>query len=310
MKSYHDIPNDGGSGIAGQLDELAARMQARMARVRHVVAVVSGKGGVGKSTLAANVASALALEGYRVGIADGDINGPSIARITGVVDYEATPTDDGLLPAEGHAGVRIMSMGLFLPAESTPVVWDAPTQQRGFAWRGLREAGALRALLADTAWGTLDFLIVDLPPGPEKLGTLVDVLPGLSGAVAVTIPSAVSAAAVAKSIRMAQQVIDAPIVGLIENMSGSVCTECGHTETLFPEGATDALSAEMGVEVLARIPFDPLLAVASDEGICYVDDHAERPAARALRALARRLVASIASSAATPRIQTTNHSMP
>lgn len=289
MKSYHDIASDGGSDVAGQLADQAERMRARMSDVRHVVAVMSGKGGVGKSTLAVNLAAALAEDGGAVGIVDGDINGPSIGRIAGADTYELTTSDVGIEPARGYAGLRIMSMSLFLAGETSPVVWDAPTQEKGFAWRGLREAGALRSLISDTNWGTLDYLVVDLPPGSEKLANLVDVLPQLSGALAVTIPSAVSAAAVGKSVRMARRHLHAGMIGLVENMATYLCPTCGETERLFPEGSTERLANELDIPIIGRVPFDPHLAVTSDAGRSYLASYADRPAAAAIRDLAHRV---------------------
>lgn len=287
MKSYQDIASDGGSDVASQLAEQAEHTKARLEEVRHVLAVMSGKGGVGKSTLTINLASALALDGYAVGVVDGDINSPSIARMAGVEAYVPGSSSSGTRPATNNAGLRIMSMSFFLAGETVPVVWDASTQKNGYAWRGLREAGALRSLIADTDWGRLDYLIIDLPPGSDKLGNLLDILPRHSAAIAVTIPSAISAAAVGKSVRMAQQHFAAPLVGLVENMSPYACPSCGKTDQLFPEGAAERLSEELDLPLLAQIPFDPMLAVSADAGRCFVDDYPDRPAAVAIRALAR-----------------------
>ena len=287
MKTYQDIVSDGGSDVASQLAEQAEHTKDRLEQVRHVLAVMSGKGGVGKSTLTVNLASALVLDGYAVGVVDGDINSPSIARMAGVDAYEPSSSSSGIRPATNIDGLRIMSMSFFLAGETAPVVWDASTQKNAFAWRGLREAGALRSLIADTEWGPLDYLIVDLPPGSDKFGNVLDILPRHSAAIAVTIPSAVSAAAVGKSIRMTRQHFDAPLVGLVENMSPYVCSSCGKMERLFPEGAAERLSEELDLPLLAQIPFDPMLAVSSDAGRCFVDAYPDRPAAVAIRALAR-----------------------
>lgn len=284
MKTYAET--DTPSTVPAQLAAQAEEIRVQLADVRHIVAVMSGKGGVGKSTIAANLACALAGRGFAVGLVDGDVNGPSIGRIAGVAGYERAPLGSGIRPAIGYAGLKVMSMGFFLAGETAPVVWDAPTQKHGFAWRGLREAGALRSLIAQTEWGALDVMIVDLPPGPDRLVTLVDVLPRFSGALAVTIPSAVSAAAVGKSIRLARRHVDAPIFGLVENMGPHVCIECGHTEHLFPQGSTNRLIKELEISLLASVPFDPVLASASDTGECYIDKYPDRPAAKAIGELA------------------------
>jgi ATP-binding protein involved in chromosome partitioning len=282
MKTYHDIATDGGSDVLGQVAEQAGRMRQRLANVRHVVAVMSGKGGVGKSSVAVNLAASLVTSGQAVGLVDGDLNGPSIGKMAGVLGQELQRTPTGIAPAWAAAGFSVMSMDLFLEEETAPLVWDATTQKDAFTWRGLMEAGALREFVSDTDWGLLDYLIVDLPPGADKLPNLADVLPRLSGAVVVTIPSAVSLAVVGKSVRMAQEVLGTKILGIVENMTGYECPTCGTEDVLFPAGRVERLAHRLDIPVIGRIPFDPLMAFAADEGRPYVHDHPDRPAARAL----------------------------
>ena len=290
MKSYHDVAGtDGGSGIVAQVTEQAERLQARLASVRHVVAVMSGKGGVGKSSLTVNLAAALALEGAAVGLMDADLNGASLAKMTGVRGQPLKAGADGIAPAEGALGLKVMSIDLFLPDEDAPVLWDAPTQKDAFTWRGMMEVGALREMLTDTDWGALDVLLVDLPPGTDRLPNLVDLLPGLDGTIIVTIPSGVSQYVVGKSITMAREVLRTPVVGLVENMATYVCPHCGEEETLFPTGEVEALAARHGVPYLGRIPFDPRLAAAADAGMPFMKDHADAPTGQAIRRLAEQL---------------------
>ncbi|MEX2399722.1 MAG: P-loop NTPase [Rhodothermales bacterium] len=286
MKTYHDIATDGGSDVVGQVEAQSDRLAGRLSDVRRIVAVMSGKGGVGKSTVAVNLAAALAHTGARVGIVDGDINGPSLGRMAGVLEAPIRRKGAGVLPAETSAGVRVMSMDLFLADETAPVVWDAPSQTDGAAWRGLREAGALRELIADTEWGELDVLLVDLPPGSDRLPTLAGVVPRIDGALVVTIPSAVSMSVVGRSVRLMQEHLHVPSVGLIENMGAYVCPHCGEADDLFPSGSVDALARGLGVRVVARIPFDPAIGMAADEGRSFPQDHPERPAAKAFFNLA------------------------
>ncbi len=290
MKTYHDIASDGGSDVVGQVRDQAGRLAGRLSDVRRTVAVMSGKGGVGKSTVSVNLADALSRKGARVGIVDGDINGPSIARIAGVRRTPLRRRGSAVVPAETRGGVRVMSMDLFLEDETAPVVWDAPSQTDAAAWRGLREAGALRELIADTAWGALDLLVVDLPPGSERLPTLAGVMPRIDGALVVTIPSAVSMGVVGRSIRMTQEHLDVPSLALVENMCAHVCPHCGLEDDLFPSGSVEALARSLEVRLLARIPFDPAIARAADEGRCYLHDHAERPAAKAFTQLSNELL--------------------
>lgn len=285
MKTYHDITGDGGSDVAGQVAEQKKRLTERMAAVDHVVAVMSGKGGVGKSTVTVNLAAAMALEGQSVGIVDADVNGPSVATMAGVRDQQVTAGEHGMRPAEGALGIKVMSMDLFLPDDETPVVWEAPTQHDAYTWRGTMEAGAVREFLADTDWGALDVLLIDLPPGTDRLPTLVDLLPTLSGTIVVTIPSAVSHLVVSKSIRMAQEWLQTPVIGLVENMSSYVCPHCGKEEPLFP--ASEKRQADQqDLPLLGRIPFDPRVAAAADDGVLFVERYGTTPTARAIRRIA------------------------
>ena len=291
MKTYHDIPTDGGSNIVAQVTEQADRVQARMASVRHVIAVMSGKGGVGKSSLTVNLAAALALGQQAVGILDADINGPSIAKMTGVRGHSLHGGTTGMQPALSALGIKVMSIDLFLPQDDTPVLWDAPTQKDAYTWRGMMEMAALRELLGDTEWGALDVLLIDLPPGTDKLPNLVDLLPQLAGTIIVTIPSGVSQFVVAKSITMAKDILKTPVIGLVENMTAYVCAHCGEEEVLFPVGSVEALAEAHEVPLLGRIPFDPRLALAADEGALFVQHYPETPAALAIQHLAERVQA-------------------
>ena len=290
MQTYHDITHDGGSDISGQVRDLAIRMGRRLKGVDHVIAVMSGKGGVGKSSLTANLAAVLAENGS-VGIIDGDINGPSLGRMTGVHGRHLQRGLDSILPAMAgvDSKIKVMSMDLFLEAETAPVLWKAPTQRDGFAWRGLMEAGALREFISDTEWGELDYLFIDLPPGSDKLPNLADILPQLSGAVVVTLPAAVSLGVVGRSIRMARELLDTPILGLVENMSRHTCPSCGHIDQIFPAGGLEKLSTDLQVPILGSVPFDPLIGSCADEGKFYVSEYPDRPAAVAIHTIAEKL---------------------
>ncbi len=289
MKRYQDIVGDGGSNIVQQVQAQARKTQDRLRSIRQVVAVMSGKGGVGKSCLTVNLAAALCQERLSVGILDADINGPSIAAMTGVQGQGLEWHGDGVRPAEGFLGLKVMSMDLLLSDPSAPVVWQAPTQKDAFTWRTMMEMGALRELLADTLWGRLDVLFVDLPPGSEKLSNLMDVLPRLNGVVMITLPSAVSQHIVEKSIRMAREFLQAPIVGLIENMSTLVCEHCSHEERLFPQHDSAGLAERYGIPFLGRVPFEPRLARAADRGEAFLLQHESTAAAKTIRRIARRL---------------------
>jgi len=277
VKRYRDIVGDGGSNIVGQVEAQQARLVARLKHVRAIVAVVSGKGGVGKSSVTANLAGAFALGGARVGVLDADLNGPTMAKMLGVRGRTLVVGADGVEPPAGALGIRVMSMDLLLADDAAPLTWDAPSQAEAHTWRGTMEVNALREFLADTGWGPLDVLLIDLPPGTDRLATIAGLVPALAGTVVVTIPSDVSHLIVRKSITVARR-SPAPVLGLVENMAG-----------MFqgPDGET--LAREAGVEFLGRVPFDPALATAADRGEPYVAVAPAAPAARALTAIAARL---------------------
>ena len=277
MKKYRDIAGDGGSNIVGQVEAQQARLVARLKDVRAIVAVVSGKGGVGKSSVTANLAGAFALGGARVGVLDADLNGPTMAAMLGVRGRTLVLGDAGVEPPAGALGIRVMSMDLQLADDATPLTWDAPSQAEAHTWRGTMEANALREFLADTAWGALDVLLIDLPPGTDRLATIAGLVPALAGTVIVTIASDVSRLVVRKSITVAQQA-KAPVLGLVENMAG-----------MFPGPGGEALARDAGVPFLGQVPFDPALAAAADRGEPYVAAAPEAPASRVLVAIAARL---------------------
>jgi ATP-binding protein involved in chromosome partitioning len=283
MKTYKDITGDGGSNIVEQVTEQKNRLQVRLSTVKNIIAVMSGKGGVGKSSVTVNLASTLALRKYAVGILDADINGPSIAKMTGVREISLQYAETGIIPPLSSLGIKIMSIDLFLPQENTPVIWNAVTQKDAFTWRGIAEASALRELLTDTVWGDLDILLIDLPPGTDKLPNMVDLLPHLNGTIIVTIPSSLSQFVVSKSIKMATEILKTPVIGLIENMSTYICSHCGQEESLYPTGQVERMAKDNNIPFLGRIPFDPRMAVAADIGVSFMEDHGDLPAAKEIQ---------------------------
>jgi len=285
VKRYRDIAGDGGSNIVGQVEAQLGKLRQRLASVGAVVAVVSGKGGVGKSTLAANLACGLALDGWSVGVLDADLNGPTQAKVLGVRGRRLVVTDGGVEPPRGALGVKVMSMDLLLAEDATPLMWDAPVQDEAHTWRGTVEANAIREFLADTNWGTLDALVLDLPPGTDRLLTIASLVPTLS-TIIVTIPSDVSHLVVRKSITVAAQT-KSPVLGLVENMAG-----------LFPGPDAARLAADGGIPYLGSVPFDRELAVSADRGEPLVATAPERESARALQLIARAIRTALAPRAA------------
>lgn len=283
MKTYKDIKGDGGSNIIEQVAEQKNRLQSRLSKIKNIIAVMSGKGGVGKSSVTVNLASALALGKFSTGILDADINGPSIAKMTGVRENSPQYGENGIIPPVNSLGIKIMSMDLFLPREDTPVMWNAFTQKDAFTWRGIVETGALRELLSDAEWGDLDFLLIDLPPGTDKLPNLIDLIPHLTGTIIVTIPSGVSQFVVGKSIKMATDILDTPVIGLIENMSTYICSHCGQEESLYPTGQVEKMAKGSNIPFLGKIPFDPRIALSADSGMSFMEKHAELQTAKKIQ---------------------------
>lgn len=222
-------------------------------KVKHVIPIMSGKGGVGKSSVTALLAHALKRKGYSVGVLDADITGPSIPRMLGIKE-RAVYGESGLEASVSDAGIKIMSMNLLLPEEESPVIWRAPLI-----------TGAIRQFWTETTWGDLDYLLVDLPPGTGDAPlTVMQILP-VTGVIIVMSPQELVAMIVKKAIRMAQE-MDKKVLGIIENMSYVVCPKCQEKIELFGKSSGEAVSRDTGVPLLARLPIDPTLAGLADSG--------------------------------------------
>ena len=265
IRTYHQLDEPDKSGLLAQVTAQRDRVAERLASVKHVLAVASGKGGVGKSFVTAALAVELARRGRSIGVLDADLHGPTTARMLGVTGGTLEVSEAGVTPATGAEGVRLMSSDLLLP-EDAPLRWREPEHER-FVWRGTLEAGMLREFLGDVVWGELDILLVDLPPGTERLAALIEFVPPrvLAGALVVTIPSDASRRAVSRAMEVARAA-HVPVLGIVENMTGYVCPSCGTVSPLFQGDAAQALSDATGTPVLARIPFDADAQTAADSG--------------------------------------------
>ncbi len=269
---------EGVPGVQEVQMEVTARVRGIPERrpipgVENVIAVASGKGGVGKSTVAVNLAVALAQEGARVGLLDADVYGPSAPTMLGVHDRPHVYPDGKIQPLEAH-GVRVMSVG-FLIAEDQPVIWRGPMAHQ-----------LIQQFLLQVRWGELDYLIVDLPPGTGDVQlTLTQTIP-LSGAIIVTTPQKVALVDAVKGLEMFRQV-NVPVLGIVENMSYFLCPHCGERTYVFAREGGRRLAEERGVPLLGEIPLEPAVMEASEEGEPIVLRDPESATAQAFRALAR-----------------------
>jgi len=260
----------------------------RLCRIRHKVMVLSGKGGVGKSTVAVNLAMALAGAGKRVGLLDVDIHGPSVPRMLGL---EGTPIQvcDGTIQPLEVGGVRVISIGLMLPERDAAVIW-----------RGPMKMNVIRQFLADVEWGDLDYLIIDSPPGTgDEPLSVCQLVEGADGAVIVTTPQAVAVADVRRSVNFCRQ-LGLPVLGVVENMSGFACPHCGEVTPVFGSGGGERMARDMGVPLIGRVPIDPKVVEACDAGTPFVQRDADGPTAKAFAEVVRPLLAlaAVASPAA------------
>lgn len=249
------------------------RLEARLCRIQHKIVVLSGKGGVGKSTVAVNLATALALNGLRVGLLDVDIHGPSVPTMLGL-EHETLKGDEGELRPVEFGGMKVMSIGFLLQNPDHAVIW-----------RGPMKMGVIKQFLTDVNWGDLDYLIVDAPPGTgDEPLSLCQLIQPLTGAVIVTTPQRVAAVDVRKSISFCQQV-HVPVLGVVENMSGFVCPKCGELTQILPAGGGRKTASDMKVPFLGAIPMDPGIAQSGDSGKVFIYHSSETPTGKIMQAI-------------------------
>jgi ATP-binding protein involved in chromosome partitioning len=255
---------------AKEMQEQERRIKIRMAKIKHKLAVLSGKGGVGKSTITANLAIALARKGHKVGVLDVDIHGPSIPKILGMRGRELATGPPGIFPAKGALDIRVISMDFLLPDDETPVIL-----------RGPMKMGVIRQFLADVVWGNLDFLLIDLPPGTgDEPLSIMQLISDIDGILMITAPSEVSQIVVKRAIGFTRE-LRVPLVGIVENMSKFVCPKCGTEFDIFGTGGGQNISEELGVPFLGKIPIDQRICEDSDKGTPFIIEHIDTPAAKA-----------------------------
>lgn len=226
----------------------------RMSKIKHKIAVMSGKGGVGKSTIAVNLAVAFAKKGYKTGIMDADVHGPNVPKMFGLEGKDLEYTKEGIIPIESDEGVKVMSVGFFLSSQDTPLIW-----------RGPAKTGVIKQFLAEVIWGDLDVLIIDNPPGTgDEPLTILQTIP-LNGVVLITTPQSVVQEDVIKSVNMVKD-LNIPVIGIIENMSGFTCPHCENEILIFGKGNGAQMAKKLNVPFLGKLPLDVETSAASDIG--------------------------------------------
>ena len=265
--------------MTAMVRSMAGAQGTELAGVKNLVAVASGKGGVGKSTVAVNLALALLADGARVGLLDADIYGPSIPIMMGTRDTPPGARGNQILPVQAH-GLAMMSIG-FLAGQEAPIIWRGPMVHK-----------MASQVLANVSWGELDYLIIDLPPGTGDAQLTLTQSAPLSGAVIVTTPQDVALEDVHRGVRMFEQV-NVPILGIVENMSYFACPSCGHREDIFSHGGGKRAAAKYEVPFLGEVPILPAIRAAGDRGLPIVAAEPDSEAAQAFRAVARATAAQL-----------------
>jgi len=273
-------------GVSAARAKMTANVSTRgglgrqqVAGIRNIVAVGAGKGGVGKSTTAVNLAVSLARKGARVGLLDGDVYGPNIPQMLGITDTPEVSADKRIVPPAAH-GIKVISMGMLVPPDQ-PIIWRGPMLH-----------GAVQQFMRDVEWGELDYLVVDLPPGTGDVALSMAQSVPMAGAVVVTTPQGVSVSDVRKAVGMFRQ-LNIPLLGVIENMSYFVCGHCQERTEIFGNGGGRRMAEEMSIPFLGEVPIDTRVRSGGDEGQPIVAAAPDAPAARALAEIAGKVAAQI-----------------
>jgi ATP-binding protein involved in chromosome partitioning len=256
------------------------RLKLKMSKIKRKIAIISGKGGVGKSTVTVNLAMAFAIHGYvnRVGILDADITGPCVPKMVGLHGQRLQAGPAGIFPALGPMGIKVVSMDFLLPSEESPVIWRGPLKMK-----------AISQFLSDITWGELEFLFIDLPPGTgDEPLSIMQLIPEMDGVVIVTIASEVSQIVVKKAVTFSRK-LGIPVIGVIENMSGFTCPKCGTEIDIFKVGGGQKIAEDLSVPFLGSIPIDPEICRDSDDGMPFIIEHADSPATKAFTKIVKRI---------------------
>ena len=272
--------SEGHSSLEREKSEESQRLKSQISRIKHKIAVISGKGGVGKSTVTVNLAMAFAMHGYanNVAILDADITGPCVPKMLGLHGQRLPASPAGISPALGPMGIKVVSMDFLLPSEESPVIWRGPLKMK-----------AISQFLSDIVWGELEFLFIDLPPGTgDEPLSIMQLIPEMDGVVIVTIASEVSQIVVKKAVTFSRK-LDIPVIGVIENMSGFICPKCGTETNIFKAGGGQKMAEDMSVPFLGSIPIDPEICRDSDNGMPFIIEHADSPATKAFTEIVKKI---------------------
>lgn len=257
-------------------------LQARLTNIKHRIAVMSGKGGVGKSTVAVSLAVSLAQKGHKVGLLDADIHGPNIPKMIGLDNKRLQATEGGIIPEPAMDNLAVVSMAFLLDNPDNPVVWRGPLKHT-----------VIRQFVADVQWGELDYLIIDLPPGTgDEPLSVAQVIKPMDGSVIVTTPQDVALLDSRKSVVFSQQ-IEVPVLGIVENMSGFNCPHCNEAIDLFKQGGGRKAAEDLKVSFLGAVPLDPQVVVQGDAGKPFVMTFPETAAAKAFAEIASKLETAV-----------------
>ena len=259
---------------------LVNAINERMSKVKHKIVIVSGKGGVGKSFVAASLAVATAMTGRSVGVLDADIHGPSIPRIMGLNGYSVFADINGnIIPVEGPLNILVFSVQFLLPSEDSPVIWRGPLKSR-----------AILEMLARVNWGELDYLYIDLPPGTgDEVLTIAQQLSRNARAIVVTIPTELSRVIVRKAVKFCKQ-LGIPVIGIVENMKGFTCPKCNTYYDIFPGDAGIRIAKEENIEYLGSIPLDPRVNEYTGRNQTFLQKYPESPVAKAVTEICSRII--------------------
>ena len=266
----------GGNPSAGALDAII--VQNSLKKIKNKLVVMSGKGGVGKSTVAVNLAMALAMDGYSVGLLDIDLHGPSVPKMLKLEDEAPLADETGKMYPVEFGSLKVMSVGFLLRNPDEAVVWRGPVKM-----------GVIKQFITDVEWGELDYLVVDAPPGTgDEPLTICQLLGEEAGAVIVTSPQQIAAVDVSKSLNFCCQ-LEMPVAGIIENMSGFACPHCGEITNIFSSGAGEQLAKQYGVELLGKIPIDPIICGDGDAGTPFIHYHAKTATGKAFAEIVKKI---------------------